>query len=96
MHKNLAIGVVHTLFSGDFSNYYDPTSFVSSHRSLHSGNRPTTVAINNFAMPTYAGVPAMKPITPATAARQLGNEKKSSIFHFGRYDDLIKDQSITR
>jgi len=96
MHKNLAIGVVHTLFNGDFSNYYDPTSFLNSHRSLRSGNRPTTVAINNFAMPTYAGVPALRPIVPATDAHQLPSEKKSSIFHFGRYDDLIKDQSVTR
>lgn len=96
MHRNLAIGVVHTLFNGDFSNYYDPTSFLSSHRSLRSGNRPTTVAINNFAMPTYAGVPALTPVVPATDAHQLPSEKKSSIFHFGRYDDLIKDQSVTR
>jgi hypothetical protein len=47
-------------------------------------------------MPTYAGVPALTPVVPATDAHQLPSEKKSSIFHFGRYDDLIKDQSVTR
>jgi hypothetical protein len=35
-------------------------------------------------------------VTPATAARELPSGKKSSTFHFGRYDDLVKDQPFTR
>ena len=59
VHKNLAIGVVHTMFAGDLSNYYVPSDFVNSHRTLQSGNRVTTVAMNNYVMPSFAGVPAL-------------------------------------
>jgi murein DD-endopeptidase MepM/ murein hydrolase activator NlpD len=59
VHKNLAIGVVHTMFPGDLTNYYIPSDFINSHRSLQSGNRVTPVAMNNFAMPSFPGIPAL-------------------------------------
>ena len=65
VHKNLAIGVVHTMFAGDLSNYYVPSEFVNSHRTLRSGNRVTTVAMNNYVMPTFAGVPTLPSVSPA-------------------------------
>jgi murein DD-endopeptidase MepM/ murein hydrolase activator NlpD len=87
-HKNLEIGVVHTLFAGDYSNYYSPTDFVNSHRSLHSTNRVTTVAMNNYVMPTYAGIPAMTPTTPATVANQVMSETKKPRFRVARYEEF--------
>jgi murein DD-endopeptidase MepM/ murein hydrolase activator NlpD len=87
-HKNLEIGVVHTLFAGDYSNYYSPTDFVNSHRSLQSTNRVTTVAMNNYVMPTYAGIPAMTPTTPATVANQVMSETKKPPFRVTRYEDF--------
>src|SRR6201987_3591235 len=65
VHKNLAIGVVHTMFSGDLSNYYVPSEFIKSHRTLQAGNRLTPVAMNNFVMPSFAGIPALPPVSPA-------------------------------
>jgi murein DD-endopeptidase MepM/ murein hydrolase activator NlpD len=87
-HKNLEIGVVHTLFAGDYSNYYSPTDFVNSHRSLKSANRVTTVAMNNYVMPSFAGVPALPPAAPATVANQVMSQTKKSGFHITRYDSF--------
>jgi murein DD-endopeptidase MepM/ murein hydrolase activator NlpD len=71
VHKNLAIGVVHTMFAGDLSNYYVPSEFVSSHRTLPSGNRVTTVAMSNYVMPTFPGVPALPPVNPGKDSSEL-------------------------
>jgi murein DD-endopeptidase MepM/ murein hydrolase activator NlpD len=90
VHKNLAIGVVHTMFTGDLSNYYVPSEFVNSHRTLRSGNRVTTVAMNNYVMPTFAGVPALPSIAPAKDSSEVSAEAKrrDGAFHWSRYDDL--------
>jgi murein DD-endopeptidase MepM/ murein hydrolase activator NlpD len=87
-HKNLEIGVVHTLFAGDYSNYYSPSDFVNSHRSLQSANRVTTVAMNNYVMPTYAGIPALSPVTPATVANKVMSETRKAGFRVTRYEDF--------
>jgi murein DD-endopeptidase MepM/ murein hydrolase activator NlpD len=90
VHKNLSIGVVHTMFAGDLTNYYVPSEFINSHRTLRSGNRVTTVAMNNYVMPTYAGVPALPPMVPAKVSNELSIDTgyKASPFHWSRYDDL--------
>jgi murein DD-endopeptidase MepM/ murein hydrolase activator NlpD len=90
VHKNLSIGVVHTMFAGDLSNYYVPSDFVNSHRTLGSGNRVTTVAMNNYVMPTYAGIPALPSLTPAKDSTALSSDPKprAAGFHWSRYDDL--------
>jgi murein DD-endopeptidase MepM/ murein hydrolase activator NlpD len=89
VHKNLSIGVVHTMFAGDLSNYYVPSEFVNSHRSLGSGNRVTTVAMNNYVMPTYAGIPALPSLYPAKDSSALSTDpKKTGVFRWSRYDDL--------
>ena len=71
VHKNLAIGVVHTMFSGDLSNYYVPSEFVKSHRTLQAGNRVTSVAMNNYVMPSFAGVPALPAVTPSVSPDKI-------------------------
>jgi murein DD-endopeptidase MepM/ murein hydrolase activator NlpD len=90
VHKNLAIGVVHTMFAGDYTNYYAPSEFINSHRKLASGKRPVTVAMNNFVMPTFAGVPALAPVNPANSSGEVSSDakRKSNEFHWGRFDDL--------
>jgi murein DD-endopeptidase MepM/ murein hydrolase activator NlpD len=90
VHKNLAIGVVHTMFTGDLSNYYVPSEFVNSHRTLQSGNRVTTVAMNNYVMPTFPGVPALPSMIPAkdTNALSLDVKHRANSFQWSRYDDL--------
>jgi len=61
VHKNLTIGVVHTMFPGDLSNYFIPSEFIKSRRALMAGNRVATVAMNNYVMPSFAGIPAHPP-----------------------------------
>lgn len=94
IHKNLAIGVVHTMFSGDLTNYYIPSDFINSHRSLQSGNRVTTVAMNNFVMPSFAGIPAFPSANSATDSNSLSNElnHRDGLFHWGRSDDVTSGQ----
>jgi murein DD-endopeptidase MepM/ murein hydrolase activator NlpD len=90
VHKNLSIGVVHTMFAGDLSNYYVPSDFVNLHRTLSSGNRVTTVAMNNYVMPTFAGIPALPSgsRTQDASALSADPKHKAGVFHWSRYDDL--------
>ncbi|MBV9671600.1 MAG: M23 family metallopeptidase [Verrucomicrobia bacterium] len=62
MHKNLSIGVCHTAFPGDLTNYYVPTEFLNAHRSLQAGSRVAALALNSYVMPTFPGIPAMPPL----------------------------------
>ncbi|HEY0790731.1 MAG TPA: M23 family metallopeptidase [Chthoniobacterales bacterium] len=58
VHHNLAIGVCHTGFATDYSNYDDPTSFVERHRALKPSNEAVSVTLGGYAMPSFAGIPA--------------------------------------
>src|ERR1700758_1154007 len=91
VHKNLAIGVVHTMFAGDCSNYYAPSEFINSHRKLASANRVATVAMNNFVMPTFAGIPAFAPVNPASSSSEaISDLKRRNVFQWSRYDDIAR------
>lgn len=48
IRKNLEIGMSRAKFSKDFSNYYDPTQFIASHRHLSGGGSNYKVAMNTF------------------------------------------------
>ena len=58
IHRNLTIGVVHTGFAGDYSNYEDPTRFLDSHRVLKRSPQTVVVALSGYVMPSFAGIPA--------------------------------------
>jgi len=48
VRKNLEIGMSRAKFSRDFSNYYDPSQFIASHRHLHTSRERFRVAMNTF------------------------------------------------
>jgi len=48
IRKNLEIGMSRSKFQKDFSNYYDPTQFINSHRHLTGGGANYKVAMNTF------------------------------------------------
>jgi murein DD-endopeptidase MepM/ murein hydrolase activator NlpD len=48
VRKNIAIGMSRDKFAQDFSNYYDPSDFIMSHRHLQSSGASTRVAMNTF------------------------------------------------
>ncbi|HSP46072.1 MAG TPA: peptidoglycan DD-metalloendopeptidase family protein [Chthoniobacterales bacterium] len=48
VRKNLEIGMSRSKFQKDFSNYYDPTQFINSHRHLSGGGANYKVAMNTF------------------------------------------------
>jgi murein DD-endopeptidase MepM/ murein hydrolase activator NlpD len=48
IRKNLEIGMSRSKFQRDFSNYYDPTQFINSHRRLSGGGANYKVAMNTF------------------------------------------------
>ena len=48
MRKNIAIGMNRAVFRRDFSNYYDPSKFVLSHRRLQTARRSYAIAMNTF------------------------------------------------
>jgi murein DD-endopeptidase MepM/ murein hydrolase activator NlpD len=48
IRKNLEIGMSRSKFQKNFSNYYDPTQFINSHRQLSGGGANYKVAMNTF------------------------------------------------
>lgn len=48
IRKNLEIGMSRSKFEKNFSNYYDPTQFIASHRRLSGGGANYKVAMNTF------------------------------------------------
>lgn len=48
IRKNITIGMSRDAFVHDFSNYYDPSQFILSHRNLQTGARTYRVAMNTF------------------------------------------------
>ena len=49
IRKNIEIGMSRAAFAQDFSNYYDPSSFIQTHRHLQTGGGTYKVAMNTFA-----------------------------------------------
>jgi murein DD-endopeptidase MepM/ murein hydrolase activator NlpD len=48
IRKNLEIGMSRAKFAKNFSNYYDPSQFIESHRHLSGGGATFRVAMNTF------------------------------------------------
>lgn len=48
IRKNLEIGMSRAAFAKDFSNYYDPSQFIQTHRHLQTGGGTYRVALNTF------------------------------------------------
>lgn len=48
IRKNIEIGMSRAKFAQDYSNYYDPSQFISAHRHLQSGGTNYRVALNTF------------------------------------------------
>ncbi|HEX7516341.1 MAG TPA: peptidoglycan DD-metalloendopeptidase family protein [Chthoniobacterales bacterium] len=48
IRKNLEIGMSRSKFQKNFSNYYDPSQFIASHRQLSGGGANFRVAMNTF------------------------------------------------
>jgi len=48
IRKNLEIGMSRSKFQKNFSNYYDPSQFIASHRHLSGGGANFRVAMNTF------------------------------------------------
>jgi murein DD-endopeptidase MepM/ murein hydrolase activator NlpD len=48
IRKNLEIGMSRAKFQKNFSNYYDPSQFIESHRRLSGGGASFRVAMNTF------------------------------------------------
>ena len=66
IRKNIYMGMNRSAYARDFSNYYDPTSFIQNHRHLPGGNARGLVAVN-----TYAPYPGGTD-NPANGAYELG------------------------
>jgi len=48
IRKNIEIGMSRAKFEKDFSNYYDPTQFITTHRHLVGGGSKYPVALNTY------------------------------------------------
>ena len=71
VRKNINIGMYRSQFARDYTNYYDPTDFVMTHRQLPTGFNPV-VAVNTFVPTPKTGLLA------ADGAYELGINRAPS------------------
>ena len=60
IRKNIAIGMNRAAFPRNFSNYYDPSKFVLSHRHLQTARRTYPIAMNTFTHDAKYNVPGLR------------------------------------
>jgi murein DD-endopeptidase MepM/ murein hydrolase activator NlpD len=96
IRKNIAIGMSRAAFQRDFSNYYDPTQFIESHRRLDSTEEKFQVAMNTFAhdaerdfdsAPDFAATGHRGGAT-ALSGKALARQKLLGPFKIDRYSDI--------
>jgi len=58
IHRNTAIGVVHTAATRSLANYEVPSTFITQHRVMAPVRGKMVVDIGTYTMPTFAGIPA--------------------------------------
>ncbi|MDB6138593.1 MAG: Peptidase, partial [Verrucomicrobiaceae bacterium] len=71
VHKNLTMGAHQTGFAHDYSNYYSPTQFIESHRTLAGSFARVEVPIQTF--PAYG-----EPFKAGTQGTGLGENPASA------------------
>ena len=86
VRKNINIGMYRSQFARDFTNYYDPTQFVTTHRQLPTGFN-TIVAVNTFVPTPKTGLLAADGAyelginrAPAQVAEMESSHLKTSAF----------------
>jgi murein DD-endopeptidase MepM/ murein hydrolase activator NlpD len=95
MRKNIYIGVNHSAFKRDLSNYYVPSNFIGAHRHLSGAGRSATITINTFdlsflakfadgALPQNAGVP--RSVSESASQGQKASSHRT--FQIDRFGDL--------
>ncbi|MDB6075067.1 MAG: duplicated hybrid motif [Verrucomicrobiaceae bacterium] len=77
VHKNLSMGPTRTGFAHDYSNYYSPTQFIESHRTLNGSFAKVEIPINTFA-------PYGEPARPGTQYVGPGPSSAPSLKISGR------------
>ena len=83
IRRNINIGMYRSLYARDFSNYYDPTAFIESHRQLRGGGQ-SLIAMNTFAPPGAGGLAA------ADGAYELGINRSPAKVAEGNSSKLNK------
>jgi hypothetical protein len=92
LRKNLQIGMLRHRFARDFSNYWDPESFIKARSTLPGGVQIVSLPVNTFAKgaaPVYAG-PVTRPPEPALAKpgpKPIAAAQRAA-FVVDRFEDL--------
>ncbi len=95
VRKNISIGMHRSSFARDFSNYWDPTEFITARPAL-PGGRLVSVPVNTFAAtppPAYAaaveeGFRLAAPVAPATKGKPSATPAPRAPFRPDRFSDL--------
>jgi len=90
IRKNLEIGMSRAAFSGDRSNYYDPTEFIQSRRNLPSSGAIYPVAVNTFTRDRATNFDLAKNYSGShsvTSATQTSSKKPVSFERVTPLDD---------
>ncbi|MGV3531375.1 MAG: murein hydrolase activator EnvC family protein [Chthoniobacteraceae bacterium] len=97
MRKNIQIGMHRSSYARDFSNYWDPTTFIVARSALAGGGRLVSVPINTFAAtpppPAYAaaveeGFRLATPPRSSTTPAAKGSTSPRGPFRVERYGDM--------
>lgn len=97
IRRNIEIGMSRAAFQRDFSNYYDPTQFIESHRHLETSAEKFAIAMNTFtrdaerdfdAAPDFAAGGRSSFASTGATSRTSARQKVLGPFKIDRYSDL--------
>ncbi len=103
MRKNLRIGMARSAFPRDFTNYWDPTEFITTHARCEGGGRIASAPINTFvdysgpadlgSAVSQAGGGARSPLAPQTTnpngqPSSTSRIKPRSVYKVDPYEDM--------
>ena len=92
LRKDLRVGMFRNSFPHDLSVYFDPTTFIATHRKLEGDGRIVAVPINTFPAtppPLHADPLAVPPPVAAGSATTKSGVRRST-YQFDRFEDLRK------
>ncbi len=95
VRKNLRLGMDRSKFARDFSNYWNPTQFISLHRRLPESRGTTSIPINTYSTARTFGPPTdeskLRPSSSRKTTTKSSSSSKKLIIDVNRFEKLLNE-----
>ncbi len=101
IRKNINVGLIHSRYARDFSNYHSPTAFIEAHRSLRNEFRMHPVPVdcfdrgvsNRYAGPGLEALPDLPTQQETTSPAQMNQQLRNILIKNRLLSDSDEDST---